>query len=153
MRRLSKQAKELARGRAPRRRDEVDLVRQQADLLAGEDRDLMMAYLQAGCKFHQLARLTGLNRSSVGRRIRRILRRLSDPTYCRCLYHDPAPSDLELDVIRDYFVRGLPLTRIAAAYGLCRYRARVIVDNARRIAQTQETSQPQSGFNREESLR
>jgi hypothetical protein len=140
MRRLSKQPMELARCRAPRRRDDVDLVRQQADLLAGEDRDLMMAYIRAGCSFHQLARLTGLNRSSVGRRIRRILRRLADPTYRHCRYHIPALSDLELDVIRDYFVRGLPLTRIAGDHGLCYYRARVIVENARSIARSQETA-------------
>jgi hypothetical protein len=40
----------------------------------------------------------------------------------------------ELAVIRDHFVRGLSLARICRDHNLCYYRARRIVEKARRFA-------------------
>lgn len=138
MRRLSKQPAELDLGRAPGHRDTVDLLKQQADLLTGVDRTLLMMYIQAGCSFHQLARLTGRNRSSVGRRIRRIIQRLSDRTFILCQERRDDFSDLEMAVIRDHFIRGLSLQRICGNHNLCYYRVRVIVEKARKIACREE---------------
>ena len=84
-----------------------------------------------------------MNRSSVGRRIRRIIRRLSDPTYLLCLESRSGFSDLEMAVIRDHFIRGLSLRRIARDHKLCYYRARVIVEKARAFAR--ERMQPRRG--------
>jgi hypothetical protein len=134
MRRLSKQPAELDLYRAPVHRDIVDLLKRQADLLAGVDRALLMMYIQAGCSFHQLGRLTGRNRSSVGRRIRKLIRRLSDPTYPLCRENRSRFSDVEMAVIRDHFIRGLSLQRICRDHKLCYYRARVIVEKAREVA-------------------
>jgi transposase-like protein len=135
MRRLIKQPAELDLYRAPVHRDTVDLLTRQADLLTGVDRTLLMTYIQAGCSFHQLGRLTGTNRSSVGRRIRRIIRRLSDPTYTLCLECRSRFSDLEMAVIRDHLIRGHPLTQVCRDHKLCYYRARVTIEKARRVAQ------------------
>jgi len=140
MRRLSKQPAELDLYRAPVHRDTVDLLKQQADLLVGVDKTLLMMYIQAGCSFHQLGRLTGMNRSSVGRRIRRIIRRLSDPTYALCLENRSRFSDPEMAVLRDHLVRGWSLARICRDHKLCYYRARVIVEKARAIARCPEGS-------------
>lgn len=139
MRRLRTQLAELDLYEARILRDEADRLRPLADLLVGDDRTLLMTYIQAGCSFHQLARLTGLNRSSVGRRIRRMIRRLSDPTYSLCLDGRWGFSDLERAVIRDHFVRGLSFKRICQDHRICRYRARVIVEKARQVARSQET--------------
>jgi len=138
MRRLSKQPAELDLSRTPAHRDSVDFLKQQADLLTGVDRALLTMYIEAGCSFHQLARLTGRNRSSVGRRIRRIVQRLSDPTYALCLENRAAFDDLELAVIRDRFIRGLSVQRICRDHCLCYYRARVIVEKAKRVARVKE---------------
>jgi hypothetical protein len=139
MRRLSTQLAELDLYEIRALRDTADQLRPLADLLVGDDRTLLMMYIQAGCSFHQLARLSGMNRSSVGRRIRRMIRRLSDPTYTLCLDDRWGFSDLERAVIRDHFIRGLSLKRICREHNLCYYRARVIVEKARQVARSQET--------------
>lgn len=136
MRRLSQQPAKLDLYRAPVHRDTVDLLKQQADLLTGVDRTLLMMYIQTGCSFHQLGRLTGMNRSSVGRRIRRMIQRLSDGTYAACRENRSDFSDLEMAVVRDHFIRGLSLTRICRDHKLCYYRARVIVAKARAAARS-----------------
>ena len=138
MRRLGKQPAELDLYQARVLRDAMDQLKPLADLLLGEDKTLVMMYIETGCSFQQLARLTGLNRSSVGRRIRRITRRLSDPTYTLCLGRRRSFSDLEMAVIRDHFIRGLSLIRICRDHDLCYYRARVIVEKARQIARSRE---------------
>jgi len=148
MRRLSKQPTELDLYRAPVHRDTVDLLTRQADLLTGVDRTLLTTYIQAGCSFHQLGRLTGMNRSSVGRRIRKIIRRLSDPTYTLCLENRSGFSDLEMAVIRDHLIRGLSLTRICRDHKLCYYRARVIVEKARKTAWEAKASSAQHAASR-----
>jgi hypothetical protein len=75
-----------------------------------------------------------MNRSSVGRRIQRILRRLSDRTYLACLESRDRFSDVEMDVLRDHLIRGLSLARIARDSGLCYYRVRAIVEKARDLS-------------------
>ncbi|MEN6575784.1 MAG: hypothetical protein ABFD90_05520 [Phycisphaerales bacterium] len=139
MRRLSKQSAELDLYQARILRDAADQLKPLADLLIGDDKTLLLMYIQAGCSFQQLARLTGMNRSSVGRRIRRIIRRLSDPTYTLCLDDRRGFSNLERAVIRDHFIRGLSLTHICRDHGLCYYRARVIVARARQATRSQAT--------------
>lgn len=139
MRRLRTQLAELDLYQARVLRDAADRLRPLADRLVGDDRTLLLMYIQAGCSFQQLARLAGKNRSSVGRRIRRIIRRLSDPTYTLCLDDRWGFNDLERAVIRDHFVRGLSFRRICKDHDLCLYRIRVIVEKARQVARSQET--------------
>lgn len=142
MRRLRTQLAELDLYEARTLRDAADQLRPLADLLVGDDRTLLLMYIQAGCSFQQLARLAGRNRSSVGRRVRRIIRRLSDPTYTLCLDDRWGFSDLERAVVRDHFVRGRSLKRICRDLGLCYYRARVIVEKARQVARKHTTEAP-----------
>jgi DNA-directed RNA polymerase specialized sigma24 family protein len=134
MRRLSKQPAELDLYRAPVHRDSADLLTQQADLLTGVDRTLLILYIRAGCSFYQLGRVTGMNRSSVGRRIRRIIRRLSDRTYRACVENRQQFSEQDMAVLRDHFIRGLSLAKISRDHGLRYYRVHAIVEKARRIA-------------------
>jgi len=155
MRRLSKQPAERDLCRVPVHRDGADFLKQQADLLAGVDRTLLTLYIGSGCNFYQLGRLTGMNRSSVSRRIRGILRRLSDQTYLACLESPSGFSDLEMDVLRDHFIRGLSLAKIARDAGLAYYRVRAIVEKAREVASSRakapQASPGKAEANREES--
>jgi len=129
---------ELDTARIPDRREVVELLRARLDLLSGVDRALLKMYLEAGSSFDQLARLAGMNRSTVCRRIHRILRRLCDATYARC-QRGPF-SNLELAILRDHFVRGLSVKRIGREYGLGDYRVRTLVEKARQFAQAPETA-------------
>lgn len=144
MRRISKQPVELDLYRAPVYRDGADLLKRQAELLTGVDRTLLTMYIQAGCSFHQLGRLTGMNRSSVARRIRKIIRRLSDHTYLVCLENRSRFTDLELAVLRDHLVRGQSLAQIAREHAVCYYRARMILRKARAVARSPDGSEEDS---------
>ena len=125
---------------APRRaaarqwRARMDLVDLRAHLLNGQDRALLQMYLEAGRNFHEIARLVGLSPSTVCRRIHRMIRRLSDPTYTVCLRHQRHFSSVELDVIRDRFVRGLSLVSLGRRHALGHRRIRRIVTKARQMA-------------------
>ena len=111
-----------------------DILRLRLPLLAQEDRALMGLYLDSGHSFRQLARLAGTSPTTVARRIHRITRRLADPTYFLCLQSRSIFSDLELAIIRDYFIRGRSYLRISRCRNLTCYRVRTIILNAREVA-------------------
>jgi hypothetical protein len=127
------------RDRTAARRDRVEVLRTRLELLGDADRALLQLYLEAGPSFHLLARLAGRNRSTVCRRIHRIIRRLCDDTYPLCRGHPLMFRPTELAVIRDHFVRGRSLRRICRDHRLGYYRARVIVAKARQFTRLKET--------------
>ncbi|MCU0918490.1 MAG: hypothetical protein MUC88_28615 [Planctomycetes bacterium] len=122
------------------RRDTMEWLRERADLLCGADRALVRMYLEAGSTFYQLAQLVGRNRSSVCRRIHRLIRRLSDETYRVCQRCPHLFDGRELAVVRDHFVRGVSLRRISRDHQLGYYRVRRIVEKARRLARATKTA-------------
>ena len=126
--------------RLPARRDVVEVLRERLDLLDTEERVLLRTYLEAGSSFDALARLTGMNRSTVCRRIHRLVRRLYDETYVRCEADRAWFSTSELAVIRDYFVRGFSLKRICRDHDLGYYRARAIIEKARHFVRRAPTT-------------
>jgi hypothetical protein len=131
---------ELDVERIPARRDVVEVWRARLDLLGTEERVLLKTYLEAGSSFDEIARLTGMNRSSVCRRIHRLIRRLSDETYVRCEADRAVFGGAELAVIRDYFVRGFSVKRICRDHNLGYYRAHAIIEKARRFTRRTETT-------------
>ena len=116
------------------RRDLVERLRENWGLLGPEERLLLKMHLEAGGSLDEIARVTGVSRSTASRRIRRVIRRLCDRTYPRCAAQPRSFGGAELAVVRDHFVRGLSLRRICREHGLCYYRARAIVQRARRCA-------------------
>jgi len=66
--------------------------------------------------------------------------RLYDETYVRCEADRELFGELELAVIRDHFVRGLSRKRICRDHNLGYYRARTIVEKARRFARGMEAT-------------
>jgi predicted DNA-binding protein YlxM (UPF0122 family) len=122
------------RAAAEQWRARVDLLDLRANLLTGQDRALLQMHLEAGRSFHEIARLIGLSPSTVCRRIHRMIHRLSDQTYTVCLRNQRHFSPVELDVIRDRFVRGLSLACIRRRHALGHRRIRRIVAKARQMA-------------------
>jgi len=115
-------------------RDVLEVLRGRADLLVGRDRALVLLYLEYGTNFSQIAQLTGMGRSVVGRRIRRIIARLCDETYRVCVQRGGF-SRSELVMVKEHFVRGLSLRRIARKHNLCPYRVRKVILQAERLAE------------------
>lgn len=124
-----------------------DILRRRLPLLAEEDRALMGLYLDSGHSLRQLARLAGTSPSTVARRIHRITQRLADPTYFVCLQCRSIFSDLELAIIRDYFVRGRSYLGISRRRSLTSYRVRTIILKAKRFAnvEKQQSQRPSDG--------
>jgi hypothetical protein len=94
-------------------------------------------YLESGSSLSQMARLTGMQVSSMARRVRRIIERLCDETYILCLDHSAGFSALELAIVKDHFVRGLSLRRISRNRNLGYYRVRRAAAKARHLAAAQ----------------
>lgn len=116
------------------RRAAVEVLHARLDLLDSADRALLRMHLDAGSSFDEIARLTRRNRSSVCRRIHRMIGRLRDETYVRCRAAHEWFSEAELAVVRDHFVRGSSLRRICRDHNLCYYRVHRIIERARRLA-------------------
>jgi predicted DNA-binding protein YlxM (UPF0122 family) len=105
-------------------KEEVEVLRQRLGLLSGMDRALMTMYLDKGARLGQLAELLGINRTSVARRIRRLTRRLIDERYMVCVQNRSRLTPLQLRILRDHLLHGLPLRRIARNLGLSYYVVR-----------------------------
>ncbi len=94
-------------------RGRVELLAGRLELLSGEDRVLMEMYLKNGNSFRQLARLLGVNPATVGRRVHKLCRRLTEGGYVACLRNRSRFSAMELKIAKDYFLTGLSIRRIA----------------------------------------
>jgi len=115
-----------------RYREQIELLRSRVCLLAGKDKLLMTMYLENGNSFRQMARLAGVNEATIGRRIRKISRRLAEGEYIRCLRKREEFTDFELDVARDYFLSGVAIKWIAANRGSSYQLIRKIIKKIRR---------------------
>ncbi len=127
--------------RAPEERETTEKLRARAHLLVGEERALIAMYLDAGASVVHIAHVAGTSKSTMVRRVHKIIRRLSDETYPLCQKHRQRFSELELEIIRDHFVRGLPMSRICRDRNLGYYRARATILKARRLAQAMQGAQ------------
>lgn len=123
-------------------REAVEALRTRAHLLAGKDRALLEMYLEHGNSLRQIGRLMGLTHVNVGRRIRRILGRLTDDTYEICLGNHDDFNGCELTLIKDYFIRGLPAQRISRNRGITLYRVNTTLQRARRYAASKRRENP-----------
>lgn len=105
-------------------RDRIDLLRRRVDLLVGKDRLLMTMYLENGNSFRQMARLTGVNEASIARRIHRVIRRLINGEYITCLRNRDKFTLAEMNIAKDYFLKGLSIKKIAKRRHCSYYRVR-----------------------------
>jgi len=95
---------------------------------------LMRLYLDNGYSFVQIARLMGVSKESVARRIRRIARRLAAEPYLRSLTRLVEFTSMEMTILEDYFLRGLSLKLIARRRRCSYYRARKTVRRFKALA-------------------
>jgi predicted DNA-binding protein YlxM (UPF0122 family) len=97
-----------------RRRDELDLLRSRLNLLDGKEKVLMTMYLENGNSFRQIARLTGVNETSIARRIHGLTKRLVDNQYIVCIRNRKKFTRDQMNISKDYFLMGLSVSKIAA---------------------------------------
>ena len=119
-------------------KDEVDLLRARTIWLSGKDRLLMNMYLDHGSTFRQMARLAGVNESTISRRIYKIVKRLLDAHYLTALHHSEKFSLVQMEIVQDYFIRGLPKTRIAVERQCSVYSVNKTLRQVQKLSEKQD---------------
>jgi predicted DNA-binding protein YlxM (UPF0122 family) len=117
-------------------RDKIDLLRSRMSLLTGKDRLLLTMYLDKGNSFRQIARLAGVNDSIIARRIRKLIKRLTDSQYITCLRNRNRFTEAELAIAKERFMTGLSIEKIAQKYQLTHYRVDRILEHIQEISTT-----------------
>ena len=114
-------------------RNKIDLLLERVRLLSGLEKVMMTMYLRNGNSFYQLAMLSGVDQTTIARRIRRITERLIDNEYFRCLSQRNEFTKYELDAAKDYFLYGMSLRQIADKRGWSFYKARERVSRVKEV--------------------
>jgi len=120
-----------------RRAGEIDLLRTRLNLLDGRDRVMMAMYVENGNSFRQIARLLGVNDSTIGRRIHRLRRTLLDSEYITCLRQRRKFTAHQMTIARDHFLLGMSQKRIAVKRRLSLYQVRNTIETIQQILGTE----------------
>lgn len=121
-----------------RHRDQLDVLRSRLSLLNGKDKVMMTMYLDNGNSFRQIARLLGVSETSIARRIHRLTERLLDGKYIACLRNRENFYKHQMDIAKDYFLKGLSIRRIAKRRKTSRYYVRRTIAEICNLIQTCE---------------
>jgi DNA-binding CsgD family transcriptional regulator len=113
--------------------DLAEMARLKGNLLAPEERVLLEAYLRGGNSLRQIARLTGMKPSTAWRKVRRIAGRLYASADLIRLEGPGGLSVDELAIVKDHWVRGLPISSISRTRKMSYYRVRNIILTARTL--------------------
>ncbi len=113
-------------------RDRIDLLRSRIGLLVGRDKLLLTMHLENGNSFRQIAQLVGVNEASIGRRIRKIIDRLTDGEYITCLRNRQRFSSEEMAIAKDYFLSGMSMEKIATKQNMTYYAVRKSIRRIRK---------------------
>lgn len=95
-------------------RDRTDVLRSRLHMLGGTDKVLLTMYVENGISCRQIARIQGVNETTVARRINAIVKRLMDGEYIRCLRSRRTLTADQMAIAKDFFVMGLPMSKIAS---------------------------------------
>lgn len=120
------------------RRGRMELLRSRLGLLAGRDRVLMTMYIVNGNSFRQIARLRGVSETSVARRIHRLVERLTDGEFLRCVRNRDKLSRRQMAIARDYFLTGLSIKQVAEKRGVSLYAVRKELADIRNLIREAE---------------
>lgn len=120
-------------------RDKIELLRSRAGLLTGKDRALMKIYLENSGTFRQMARLASVNEANIARRIHKLIRRLLDGQYITCLRNRDKFTREQIEMARDYFVDGLPMSEIANRHDATYYAVRQTMKLIQRLTTVTRT--------------
>ena len=116
--------------------DRIDLLRARVDILTGRDKALMTMYLENGNTFGQMARIAGVNETTIARKINRLTRRLLNAGYITCLRNRHRLNKIEQLVARDYFIERLSQKKIARKRNVSVYAVRKALRNIQELIRT-----------------
>jgi hypothetical protein len=99
--------------------NQARLIIRRARLLPEYDRRIVILAVKHRLSIREIAVLLRLNHGTVARRVRRLKRRLCDPTVVSLVDPNCPLSPLDRELALDYFLRRQSLRSIAQARGLC----------------------------------
>ena len=88
-----------------------------------------------------MARLAGVNEANVARRIYKLIRRLLDGQYITCLRNRDKFTQEQIEMARDYFVDGLPMSEIANRHDTTYYTVRQTMKLIQRLTSVTRTTE------------
>ena len=118
--------------------EKIDVLRSRIGLLSGKDLALMKMYLENAGTFRQMARIAGVNEANIARRVHKLVRRLLDGQYIACLRNRDKFTQEQIEIARDYFVDGLPMSEIVYRRDISRYRVRQTLRKIQRMTIVKE---------------
>ncbi|MHC4507396.1 MAG: sigma factor-like helix-turn-helix DNA-binding protein [Planctomycetota bacterium] len=122
-------------------RDQMDMLRRRLALLSGTDKVLMTMYVENGNSFRQIARVRGVSETSVARRVHKITARLTDSAYITCMRNRAKLTTDQMAIAKDFFLMGLPMSRIAAKRGTSVHRVRrALIEIRSLVSEAEERS-------------
>ncbi|MCK5174640.1 MAG: hypothetical protein KAR47_14700 [Planctomycetes bacterium] len=111
----------------------IEFLRGRAESLVGEDRALVLMYLEGQGSVSQIAQLAGVGEAAIYRKVGAIMQRLVGGSYMTCVRGRCQLGRLEMAIARDYLVRRLSQSAIASSRGVSIYRVRKAIDKVERI--------------------
>lgn len=110
-----------------------ELIELRAGWLDPKDRALLeVVYLQ-GLSIKLLAAVTGIDESSLRRRIRILTRRLRSPEFLFCMRNQERFNKLEMSVAQHYFIERKSIPAVACQNETTIYRVRKILKRIRTL--------------------
>ena len=114
-------------------RERIERILSRAELLDEPERALIKMYLENNNSFRQISLLTGLNQSTVSRRIKRILSRLDDSGIETAIHSRKILTKKQKKVASEFFVRGLTAKEISRKYKMTYYNVLKTINVVRNL--------------------
>lgn len=118
--------------------EQLDTIRSRLYLLSGIDKRILSMYLVNGISYRQIALLHGVKTSSISRKIRRLIPKLTEGIFISCLKNPGQFTQAEIIIARDYFIRGFSIKKIAGKRKVSFYKIRQILAEIRQNATNTE---------------
>ena len=117
-------------------RNEIELLRYRIYLLDGQDKLLMVMYLENGNSFRQIARLLGVCHQTISRKINRLINNLTGEHFQIYKQNRKKFNKVQKVFARDYFLNGLSMRQIAIKHQCSYYRVRNIMAEIQNLIET-----------------
>jgi predicted DNA-binding protein YlxM (UPF0122 family) len=104
----------------------------EVDMLPQQQRAFIRLFLSSR-KYISIAKTAQVNQATVARRLKKIARQISSNNFITALSQNRNLPAKKMEVIRDYFINALPITKIAQNRNLSRHRIRKIIAELKNI--------------------
>jgi hypothetical protein len=96
------------------------------DMLPDQQRAFVRLFLGYG-KFRPIAKTAGVDEATIARRLKKIADRINSNNFIATLSGENNLPPEKMEILKDYFVRGLPMTKIAKNRKLTYYKVLKII--------------------------